>query len=151
MTSTDSNTSSNIENTDNITEELVKLLNNTKCNDKKGSKKKSSSSKSEKNTSESCTNTETCDDSLAGVRKDVLKILEAVNNIKSEMKDMSSKIKKLEKSQNNATNGSDAYQETLDKILSTKLDELSIKVDTRLSELSKFVNSTRTAALTRGK
>ena len=177
MNSSDSTCGSNIESTDNITEELAKLLSNAKCGSKKDKSKKSKKTSikiykskhdnkcsgehkvSDSSSSESCSSDD-CK-SLAQIRVDILKILEMISSLKSEscksagileklehkVKSLETRITKLEKNKDDKVCDSDVYQESLDKILSTKLDELSVKVDNKLNELSKFVNSTRNIAI----
>lgn len=114
--SSDNITDSTIESSDNITEELTKLLNNVDCKNKPASENVNTSDSSQ---------------DLVQVRADILKLLEMVNDLKAEVRGK------------NRQCDSDTYQESLDKILSVKLDELSVKVDNRINELSKVVNNTR--------
>jgi hypothetical protein len=187
-----SGNNSDLEN-DNITEELSKLLNNTrqvktksgnnkKFNNKSTKAKKNNKLFKTKNTQKSALNHDICgnlvldplssdsNSALMQLRVDMLKILEVVNALKTEVKDnkhsLHCKIEKLCKRVSTLENSgvpivsssasassctTETYEECLDKILSSKLDDLSIKVDTKIEELSKFLFSTRNIAITRNR
>lgn len=126
MSDTDNISSSNIDTSDNITEELTKLLGNIESKNIRVSE----------NNHVVSVNSESSND-LCQVRADILKLLDMVNELKSEVRNISC--------------GSEVYQESLDKILSVKLDELSVKVDNRINDLSRFVNNTRNVAISKNK
>lgn len=126
MSDTDNISSSNIDTSDNITEELTKLLGNIESKNIRVSENNHAVS----------VNSESSND-LCQVRADILKLLDMVNELKSEVRNISC--------------GSEVYQESLDKILSVKLDELSVKVDNRINDLSRFVNNTRNVAISKNK
>ncbi len=98
-----------IESTDNITEELTKLLDNTKSKKNDIENTDSVVEKNNHNTT--------------------------IESLLAKIKFLENKIKKFECEKDGS---SDEYKECLDKILAAKLDELSVRVDNKLNELNKF-------------
>ena len=145
------------ETSDNVTEELEKMLNNTKtkkCPGKSSSESTDTTDCKKSESSESCSSSNT--DPLCQLKADILKILEMINVLKCECCKNSHAIEKLEHKVKNLEirvcklekgSDSESYQETLDRILSAKLDELSIKVDNKINDLNKYITNTRNIAI----
>jgi hypothetical protein len=195
------------ETSDNITDELNKLLEIKKCVGKNKActcKSCSSSSSTEHKKSDDCkchkctsississsslssssstTNAVTGEKSssaalsendllvaVAELRNDYIKMLKIMTSLTKEIKQIQECVSEIQSSTSNKSSSNDdsnntsdtssntnmhsssTYQEHIDKILSTKLDELSLKVENKIGELNNFVLNTRRIAITKNK
>lgn len=151
--------------TDDLTEELSKLLSSD--NDKKNikSKKDKKSKKITKTETESSSYSDSDTESnktdkksreklsskdlisaVAELRMDTVKIMEMLNCLNNE-------INALKKNKNYAHSDDSDFastcQEQVDKILSNKIDEFSLRVDKKMNEMNELIMSTREIARNR--
>jgi predicted nucleic acid-binding Zn-ribbon protein len=151
---------------DTITNELNKLLNETDTEYKKNNSEYDSSYNMSSNSVDIIS-------VISELRIDTLKLLEMLNVINTEIDKQKEKIGYLSSKLNTVTeefhkftkqtseklisidsikkdiyseSATDAYQENIDRILSLKLDEFTVRAEKKLAEMDKFMMDTRTIA-----
>jgi vacuolar-type H+-ATPase subunit I/STV1 len=123
--------------------------------DKKSSSSKEQSSSKEKNSSLSDGDVAVA---LSELRNDYIKMLKILTSVTKEIKQLQECVSEInsdksssESSSSSSKSSVSSYQEHIDKILSTKLDELTIKVENKISDMDKFTMNTRRIAIAKNK
>lgn len=139
---------------DNITEELSKLLRQSKEKDKKKDKEDNYDSDNEMILETPVTDVDIDEDNIkndndklsskdlinavSDLRIDTLKILEMLTELNTEIDLIKERLNKIEQSGNKKNiNNVDDMQEQIDKILSVKLDEFKLKLKKNMKIISK--------------
>ena len=161
---------------DTITNELNKLLEGKEPIKEKEEQKNQANTESKEETIEESkekTREEAReeDSEIADVRCDILKLLgmlETLNNELDKQKEKNAllaakvasltenvqkttdKVDTMSKNSDNGSIDTETYQENLDRILSNKLDEFTVKVEKKFQEIDKFMLDTRSIARKKG-